>query len=103
MSSALRPTINLEGQVPVFMTPSDRVARLYPQAAGSLLAPYYDTQGYAGGNLTRPHTRLIWDYRKNLHCGTDTSWLDSTPELNCRSTTRFSVWQAKHNDEENFR
>jgi hypothetical protein len=31
-SSALRPTPNVEDQAPVFMSPSDRVPQLYPQA-----------------------------------------------------------------------
>jgi hypothetical protein len=43
-SSALRPTPNLEEQVPVFMSPSDRVAQLYPQAPGSLFVAFYVSQ-----------------------------------------------------------
>jgi hypothetical protein len=45
-SSTLHPTHNLEGQVPVFMFPSDRVAQLYPQAPGSRFFAFYDSQGY---------------------------------------------------------
>jgi hypothetical protein len=37
-SSALRSIPNLKDQVPVFMSPSDRVAQLYPQTPGSLLS-----------------------------------------------------------------
>jgi hypothetical protein len=55
-SSALRPTSNLEDQVPVFMSPSDRVAQIYIQAPGSLFVAFYHTQGYGGGILTRLHT-----------------------------------------------
>jgi hypothetical protein len=40
---------NLEGQVPVFISPRNRVARLYPQALGSLYVASYDSQGYGGG------------------------------------------------------
>jgi hypothetical protein len=58
MSSALRPTPNLENQIHVFMSPSDGVARLYPQAPGSLFVAFYDSQGYGGCILTRPHTGL---------------------------------------------
>jgi hypothetical protein len=36
MSSDLRPTPNLEGQVSVFMSPSDKLAQLQDQAPGSL-------------------------------------------------------------------
>jgi hypothetical protein len=36
---------NLEGQVPVFISPRNRVARLYPQALGSLFVASYDLQG----------------------------------------------------------
>jgi hypothetical protein len=54
-SSALRQTPNLEHQVPVFMSPSNRVSQLYPQAPGSLSVAFYDSQGYGGGFLTRLH------------------------------------------------
>jgi hypothetical protein len=40
-----RATLNLDDQVPVFMSPSDRVAQLYPQEFGSLFIAIYDTQG----------------------------------------------------------
>jgi hypothetical protein len=40
------------GQVSVFMSPSDRVAQLYPQAPGSLFVAFYDSQVYGGGILT---------------------------------------------------
>jgi hypothetical protein len=39
---------NLEGQVPVFISPGNRVARLYPQALGSLFVASYVSQGYGG-------------------------------------------------------
>jgi hypothetical protein len=54
-SSALRPTPNLEDQVSLFMSPSDRVGQLYPKAPGSLFVALYDSQGYGGGILTRLH------------------------------------------------
>jgi hypothetical protein len=38
------------------MYPSDKVAPLYPEAWGSLFVALYDSQGYGGGILTRPHT-----------------------------------------------
>jgi hypothetical protein len=41
------------------MSPSDRVAQLYPQAPGYLYVSLYDSQGYGGGILTRLHTRII--------------------------------------------
>jgi hypothetical protein len=56
-SSALRPTPNLEGQVPVFISHRNTVVRLYPQAPGSLFV-FYDSQGEAGGIPTRLHTRF---------------------------------------------
>jgi hypothetical protein len=43
---------NLEGQIPVFISPSNRVAQLYPRALGSLYVVSYDLQGYGGGILT---------------------------------------------------
>jgi hypothetical protein len=47
---------NLEDQVPVFISPRNRVAQLYPWALGSLFVASYDSQGYGGGFLTRLHT-----------------------------------------------
>jgi hypothetical protein len=47
---------NLEGQVPVFIFPRNRVAQLYPRALGSLYVASYDSLGYGGGILTRLHT-----------------------------------------------
>jgi hypothetical protein len=38
------------------MSPSDRVAQLYPQAPGSLFIAFYDSQGDGGGILTCLHT-----------------------------------------------
>jgi hypothetical protein len=44
---------NLEGQVPVFISPRNRVAQLYPQAPGSLFVASCDSQGYGGATRTR--------------------------------------------------
>jgi hypothetical protein len=54
--SQIRESPNLEGQVPVFISPRNTVARLYPQALGSLFVTSYDSQGYGGGIRTRLHT-----------------------------------------------
>jgi hypothetical protein len=43
---------NLEGQVPVFTSPWNRVAQLYPRAMGALYLASYNSQG----TLTRLHT-----------------------------------------------
>jgi hypothetical protein len=45
---------NLEGQVPEFISPRNRVAQLYPQALGSIYVASYDLHGYGGGILTLP-------------------------------------------------
>jgi hypothetical protein len=37
------------------MYPSDKVAQLYSQVPGSLLIPFYESQGYGGGVLTHLH------------------------------------------------
>jgi hypothetical protein len=47
--SQIQDSPNLEGQVPVFMYPRKRVAKLYPQALGSLFIASYDSQGYGWG------------------------------------------------------
>jgi hypothetical protein len=57
---------NLEGQVPVFISPRNRVSQLYPQALGSLFVASYESQGYGGG------------IRRRLHMGDLIGWA-----LNC--------------------
>jgi hypothetical protein len=43
------------------MSPSDRVAQLYPQAPGSLFVAFYDWQGYGGGIIARLHTGVFYN------------------------------------------
>jgi hypothetical protein len=43
--SQIRDSPQLEGQIPVFISPRKRVSRLYPQALGSLFVVSYDSQG----------------------------------------------------------
>jgi hypothetical protein len=50
-----RDAPNLERQVPVFISPRNRMAQLYPQALGSLFVASYDSQGYGGGIRTHLH------------------------------------------------
>jgi hypothetical protein len=54
--SQIRDSPNLEGQVPVLISPRNRVARLYPQARGSLFVASYDSQVDSGGIRPRLHT-----------------------------------------------
>jgi hypothetical protein len=54
--SQIRDSPNLEGQIPVFIFPRNRVAQLYHQALGSLFIASYYSQGYGGGVPTRLHT-----------------------------------------------
>jgi hypothetical protein len=49
---------NLEGQVPVYISPRNRVARLYPQALGSLFVASYGSQGCGGAIRPRLHTGM---------------------------------------------
>jgi hypothetical protein len=53
--SQVRDSNNLEGQVPVFKSPKNRVSQLYPQALGFLFIASYDLQGYSGGIRTHLH------------------------------------------------
>jgi hypothetical protein len=53
---------NLEGHVPVFISPSNRVAQLCPRALGSHFIASYDSQGSGGGILSLLHTGVSpWD------------------------------------------
>jgi hypothetical protein len=55
-SSALRQTPNLENNISVYMSPSDRVSELYPQAPGSLFFSLHQSLNYCEGILTSLHT-----------------------------------------------
>jgi hypothetical protein len=44
LKSQIRGSPNLEGQVPVFISPRNRVTQLHPQALGSLFVASYDSQ-----------------------------------------------------------
>jgi hypothetical protein len=54
--SQIRDSTNLEGQVPILISPKNRVAQIYPQELGSLFIASYDSQGYGGGIRTRLNT-----------------------------------------------
>jgi hypothetical protein len=64
--SQVRESPNLEGQVPVFMSPRlGRACPVIPQALVSLFVASYVSQGYGGGIRTRHHTgsdRLSTDF-----------------------------------------
>jgi hypothetical protein len=58
---------NLEAQDPVFISPRNRVAQLYPQTLGSHFVASYDSQGYGGGTGTRLHTgHCMYEYSELL-------------------------------------
>jgi hypothetical protein len=55
----------VRGQVPLFISPIYREARLYPQALGSLFIASYDSQGYGGGIRPRLHTESNLSYNRS--------------------------------------
>jgi hypothetical protein len=60
LQSQIRDSPNLEDQVPVFISPRNRVAQLYPQALGSLFVASDDSRGYGGGiRPPPPHESLL--------------------------------------------
>jgi hypothetical protein len=59
----LSPATNLEEQVPVFVSPSDRAAQSYLQTPVSLFISFYDSQGY-GGVIPHISTRGVF----SLYC-----------------------------------
>jgi hypothetical protein len=82
------------------MSPTDRVAQLYPQAPGFLFITFYDSQGYGGGIRTRLHTGEYYELydqvkedemgghvarmgRRGKHIG---YWWDSQKERATRKT-----------------
>jgi hypothetical protein len=48
------------------MSPSNRVAQLYPQAPGSLFVSSYDSQDYGADILTRLHAELNKDNGRQI-------------------------------------
>jgi hypothetical protein len=58
--SGIRDSPNLEDQVPLLISPRNKVALLYPQALGSFFLTSYDSQGYGGGIRPRFHTGVNW-------------------------------------------
>jgi hypothetical protein len=58
--SHIRDSPYLKGQVPVFISPSHKVARLYLQTLGSLSVASFNLQGYGGGIRPRLHTGMHW-------------------------------------------
>jgi hypothetical protein len=42
--SQIRDSLNLEGQIPVFIYPGNRVGRLFPQILSSLFVASYESQ-----------------------------------------------------------
>jgi hypothetical protein len=67
--SQIRDSLNLEGQVHVFISPRNRVARLYPQALSSLFIASYNSQGCGGGIPPRLHTGF--PLQSQSHIATD--------------------------------
>jgi hypothetical protein len=68
--SQIRHSPNQEDQVPIFISPRNKVAQLYPQALCSLFIASYDSQGYGGGihpclhlgvTLTKPGLRYLYN------------------------------------------
>jgi hypothetical protein len=49
---------HLEGQIPVLISPRNRVAQIYPQALGALFVAFFDSQDCGGGIRTRLHPNL---------------------------------------------
>jgi hypothetical protein len=68
---------NIEGQVPVFILPRNRVAQLYPRALGSLFVASYDSQDNGGDILSCLHTGQVMVAFRNLLYSSASVLLDS--------------------------
>jgi hypothetical protein len=65
--SQIRDSPNLEGRVPVFISPTTKLARLYPQALDSLFVASYDSQSYGGDiRLTKFKVKVKLCYDRRL-------------------------------------
>jgi hypothetical protein len=65
--SQIRDSPNVENQVPVFISPRNRVAWLQPQGLDSLFVASYASQGCGGGIRSRLHTGLLLKSKFLLH------------------------------------
>jgi hypothetical protein len=84
---------NLEGQVPVLISPRNTVAWLYPQALDSLFVASQDSQGYGGGIRTRFHTgSLILRFCWNINTPFTRPGLKSPCEVAWNLATLWSSW-----------
>jgi hypothetical protein len=59
--SQIRDTSNLEGHVPVFIAPRNRMAQLYPQALGFFCVASYTSQDHGGGIPALTHLCRLSD------------------------------------------
>jgi hypothetical protein len=57
--SYIQDSPNLEDQVPVFISPRNKMAQLQPQRMGSFFVASCDLQGYDGGIRNRLHTLTL--------------------------------------------
>jgi hypothetical protein len=67
--SQIRDSPNLEGQVTVFISSRDMVARIYPQALDSLFVASYDSQGYGARYISSGWTQQKTPFLTVLYCG----------------------------------
>jgi hypothetical protein len=79
---------NLEGQVPVFISPRNRVAqlRVYPWVLGSLYVALCDSQSYGGCILTLPKT---WRTRSTYTYPSGTGW--SSPKSKSKTKVKVTL------------
>jgi hypothetical protein len=88
--SQIRDSPNLEGQVPVFISPRNRVAQLYTQALDSLFVASYDSQGYGVGIWTHLHARnSSW---LNCHAFISARTAQKTLFLCCNASVDLETW-----------
>jgi hypothetical protein len=71
--SQIRNFPNLEGEVSVFISPRNRVARLYTHALGSLFVASNDSQGYDGSIHTSHNWTTSFRYIAQALTGQKTS------------------------------
>jgi hypothetical protein len=124
--SQIRDSPNLEGQVPVFISPGERVAYLYPQVLGSFSVASYDSQGYGGGIPISLHAgRLLAESsnrkhrfqqffivvscvhcRENVYIGRSVVKAVSSgttiPVFRCHITISMIEWHYFHGTQSNF-
>jgi hypothetical protein len=88
----LTSAVILDGQVPIFISPRNRVVQLYPQMLGSHFVSSYDSQGYGGSIGTCLHARTNSQWTIDFLCSLGTGCIEDTSHNNSSFVASHRYW-----------